>query len=135
MAKKIIKLTPVCHYCGKLSVLATGKDIYPHRKDLYSLTFFQCKSCDSYVGTHKGTNNIPLGRLANAELRKAKSYAHIHFDQLWKSKKMKRGDAYKWLADSLGIIADDCHIGMFDVETCKRVAFISMKKMRELQNG
>lgn len=34
---------------------------------------------------------------------------------------MARAQAYKWLASSLGIEPKNCHIGMFDVETCKKV--------------
>ena len=63
----------------------------------------------------------PLGRLANAELRRAKSAAHAAFDPLWKSKRMKRRDAYGWLARELGISRDNCHIGMFDIAACRAV--------------
>jgi len=64
---------------------------------------------------------MPLGRLANAELRSAKSAAHAMFDPLWKSKKMRRSQAYSWLAAQMKIKPEDCHIGMFDVEQCKQV--------------
>ena len=102
-----------------------GKEIYPHRPDLYSLNFYQCKPCGAYVGCHKtGDGKQPLGRLANAELRAAKSAAHAAFDPMWKDGKKKRGSAYAWLADALGIDKRDCHIGMFDVETCRRVVEI-----------
>ena len=43
------------------------------------------------------------------------------FDTLWREKLMKRNQAYKWLAVQLGIESRDCHIGMFDIETCKKV--------------
>ncbi len=43
------------------------------------------------------------------------------FDPLWRDKKMKRKAAYTWLADQLGIHVNDCHIGMFDVDMCRRV--------------
>lgn len=89
---------------------------------------WECLPCHAWVGVHKGTNK-PLGRLANAKLRRAKQRAHKAFDPLWKRKmerdhlrkKVARGAGYQWLADQLGIPAGDCHIGMFDVETCERV--------------
>jgi hypothetical protein len=70
--------------------------------------------------------------LANAELRKAKSAAHRLFDALWKAKLRKdkcskgraRGAGYKWLAEQLGILPKDCHIGMMDVALCNRVISI-----------
>lgn len=34
---------------------------------------------------------------------------------------MRRSEAYAWLAGQLGIHLFDCHIGMFDIKTCKKV--------------
>jgi len=116
----------LCHYCKRQADLVTGKGIYPHRRDLYNLNFYRCLPCGAFVGCHKGTIN-PLGRLANSELREAKKSAHTAFDPLWKSGEKKRGGAYAWLADKLGIDVKDCHIGMFDVDMCKRVVEIMEK--------
>lgn len=119
-------LSPICPYCSSFSEQVNGDIVYPHRKDLSHLTFYICKPCDAYVGCH-GTSSKPLGRLANAELRKAKNAAHRAFDPIWKSKLMNRKQAYKWLAESLGVDGSDCHIGMFDVETCKKVESLSFE--------
>ena len=111
-----------CDYCNTATRLAKGNEIYQHRPDLSSLNFYLCDSCGAYVGCHKnGDGKRPLGRVANAELRKAKSKAHAAFDPLWKSGSMSRGKAYAELAQSMGIYKDQCHIGMFDVEQCKHV--------------
>lgn len=110
----------LCDYCGGWAKLVTGKVIYPHRPDLFGKSFYQCAPCDAFVGCHPGTVN-PLGRLADATLRKAKQAAHAAFDPLWKSGGMKRGAAYAWLADKLCIQNRHCHIGMMDPETCARV--------------
>ena len=109
-----------CPYCNQEAHQVGGAAIYPHRPDLYAKKFYQCVPCDAYVGCHPGTTT-PLGRLANAELRKAKSEAHLAFDPMWKSKKMSRHAAYIWLAAKLGIKPADCHIGMFDAHDCHRV--------------
>jgi len=82
--------------------------------------FWNCDPCKAYVGCHPGTTN-PLGRLANSELRKAKQKAHAAFDPIWKSGKLKRKAAYKWLADKIGIAEQNCHIGMMDVYQCLAV--------------
>lgn len=115
-----------CDYCGNAAKLVTGKAIYPRRPDLFRLHFWQCEPCGAYVGCHKkeggnGDGTKPLGRLANAELRAAKTRAHAAFDPLWRERNMKRHKAYGWLAEKLGISKADCHIGMMDVETCERV--------------
>ena len=34
---------------------------------------------------------------------------------------MIRAEAYRWLAGRLGIEKDECHVGLFDAETCRRV--------------
>lgn len=111
-----------CDYCNTATRLAKGNEIYPHRPDLASLNFYLCDSCGAYVGCHKnGDGKRPLGRVANAELRKAKSKAHAAFDPLWKSGGMTRGAAYTALAKSMGIYKEQCHIGMFDIEQCEYV--------------
>lgn len=126
-------MNPICHYCGKESERVTGAQIYPHRPDLHGKRFYRCPGdCGAYVGCHEGTIR-PLGRLANAELREWKKRAHAAFDPIWISrferrreedpkykKGMARGGRYKKLAELLGIPRDDCHIGMFDVDLCKR---------------
>jgi hypothetical protein len=111
----------ICDYCKQPTQLVTGAVIYPAYPDLKDKLIYSCEPCGAYVGCHPNTE-IPLGRLANKELRTAKMKAHAAFDPLWKSyKKMKRGEAYKWLANSLGLRYAECHIGMFDVDMCKRV--------------
>lgn len=112
-----------CPYCSRPALLVGGKAIYPHRPDLYEKQFYQCAPCGAYVGCHPGTTK-PLGRLANAELRQAKMEAHAAFDPVWKEGGKRRSDAYAGLAKQLGISKDDCHIGMFDVELCRRVVEI-----------
>lgn len=117
-------VAPFCPYCGQVAVLLISSAKLYRGTDYGAA--WACPSwpeCDSYVGCHPGTTD-PLGRLANKELRRAKSKAHATFDPLWKNSKPKkgaRGRGYRWLAQQLGIEPADCHIGMFDVETCQRV--------------
>jgi hypothetical protein len=104
--------------------------IYPHRPDLSRLRFWRCAPCVAWVGCHKGTTK-PLGRLANARLRQAKMDAHAAFDPLWKFhtfkdgyQTMTRNAAYAWLAEQLGIELVDCHIGLMNLEQCRKVVEI-----------
>lgn len=114
----------LCPYCTQPAALVTGVTIYPHRSDLYDKQFYLCVPCHSWVGCHPGTEQ-PLGRLANAELRAAKIAAHAAFDPLWRGVgTRKRSEAYRWLADRLGIVWKECHIGQMDVEQCRRVVEI-----------
>lgn len=118
---------PICPYCNQISKGVGGDVIYPHRPDLGSKWFYLCKACSAYVGCHPNTKNS-LGRLANAELRKWKSIAHKAFDPLWRDGHMKRSEAYQALATEMDIEKKDCHIGMFNVEQCKKVYAICMNK-------
>ena len=117
-----------CDYCGQAA------HFRPNSQFLYKRDYgpvYYCHGCLAWVGCHKGTRNA-LGRLANAELRQAKKDAHAAFDPLWQakikytgcSKSRARHAGYKWLANELGIRYKDCHIGMFDVDQCRRVVEI-----------
>lgn len=123
---------PRCDYCGRDAVLVTGADIYPHLPELHAKQFWCCAPCGAYVGCHPGTER-PLGRLANAELRRAKVAAHGAFDLLWRARGWKRNAAYRWLADQLGIDREQCHIGMFNVATCARVVAVCEQATAEAQ--
>lgn len=123
-----------CPYCDKPAELVGGHRIYRHRPDLNHLLFWRCDTCDAHVGCHRrgatvqignermrSDGTLPLGRLANAELRRAKRRAHDAFDAMWWSGDMTRQEAYAWLADALGITVANCHIGMFDLDGCNAV--------------
>lgn len=114
-----------CPYCQQPARLTNGDEIYPHRADLGHKNFWKCTPCDAYVGCHDGTTT-PLGRLADAELRKAKLAAHNAFDPIWRKfngnrRRSARSDAYAWLSNALGIPPHETHIGMMDLAQCAKV--------------
>jgi hypothetical protein len=113
-------VTPECPYCRTPSALVTGREVYPHRRDLHELPFYQCAPCDARVGCHPGTTRA-LGRLANAELRTLRSAAHAAFDPIWKTGKMSRTSAYKWLATQLQSPNGIVHIGEMNEAECQQV--------------
>ncbi|MBK8583262.1 MAG: hypothetical protein IPL86_16035 [Flavobacteriales bacterium] len=128
-----------CQYCGRAAKLVRGVTLYPGHPETHDKYFWRCAPCGAHVGCHprnkntKGKPNdgkIPLGSLANKELRRARNRAHAMFDPLWRKGKMKRGEAYSWLRETLGISKEACHIGRFDVELCNRTvdAVAALKK-------
>ena len=120
--------TVICGYCDTPAKLVGGKVIYPHRSDLYCLNFWFCQPCGAYVGCHKNSkDHAPLGHLSNKELRDYKQKVHAVFDPIWRSGRKTRKEAYQWLADELGIDIKRCHIGMFDVATCKAAMAIAVR--------
>ena len=74
-----------CQYCGGTVVLRSADGIY-HENHSHTMLYV-CSNyprCDAYVRTHPGTN-IPVGTLANRELRTLRNQAHHYFDQLYLS--------------------------------------------------
>lgn len=61
--------------------------------------------------------------LAAPETHEARQRAHAAFDPLWKGKGrvLSRAQAYKRLAEELGIARRDCHISLMDEATASRV--------------
>ena len=128
-----------CPYCGGKAHLREASSIYHNNRrkgKIYICENFP--NCDSYVGCHKNTTK-PLGRMANKKLRTMKSKAHYYFDPLWKNKVFSRKKslshnrtrAYQWLAEQLGLPESKCHIGLFDVDMCRKVIQICKRKQVE----
>lgn len=116
-----------CDYCGRQAEYVDSKIIYGKS---YGMVYL-CRNCMAYVGVHKGTDK-PLGRLANAQLRYWKKQAHAAFDPLWKYGRFRgyRNAAYAWLADKMALPVEKTHIGMFDVDQCKRAIRICNNERR-----
>lgn len=115
-------MTLRCPYCQAAAELVGGDVIYPHRPDLASKFFWRCAPCDAYVGCHPtGDFKTPLGRLADAELRREKMKAHAAIDPYWRQGRLRRGEVYAKLAFLMNLPKNQAHIGMFDVAQCKAV--------------
>ena len=112
-----------CIYCGAPVLFTDSKIVYGKSYGY----FYLCSNtnCGAHVGIHKEGQykDEPLGRLADATLRHWKQQAHSSFDLLWKGKSriMTRKEAYSVAQNLLGLDADFCHIGMFNVEQCKEL--------------
>jgi hypothetical protein len=106
----------ICNYCGCPAKLVDSKEVYGKS---YGMIYL-CKPCDAWVGVHKNTrDHVPLGLLANAELREWKKLAHAAFDPLWNTGNMSRSKAYRRLAETLG--RKKIHIGQSDIEMCMKI--------------
>lgn len=101
-----------CPECGARMVLRDSR----YGKFYGCSTFPKCRAAH---GAHP--DGRPLGIPANAETKQWRMRAHDAFDDLWKSGRMRRGEAYAWLRRQMGLSEEDCHIGRFDIEQCKSV--------------
>jgi hypothetical protein len=64
-------------------------------------------------------------------LRTLKQHVHTAFDPIWRGKSMTRSQAYRWLAEGIGMRPQDCHVGLFTPDMCRAaLAFIESNKVR-----
>lgn len=119
-----------CPYCGSPVVLRSADGIY--RENSQGAMLYVCSrypECDAYVKVHPGTN-IPMGSLANHELRTLRRTAHYYFDQLYKTGRMTRQESYRWLVDKICVPLKDAHIGHLGEYYCKLVIQDSRKLLQ-----
>lgn len=111
---------PRCPYCGLEADLKSAADVYGGGAGADYSDIWVCPNapCDARVGCHKGTI-VPLGRLANAELRALRRRCHELVDLAWKSGRHRRVDTYKHVAEIMGIPRRAAHIGIFDKRQCE----------------
>jgi len=51
----------------------------------------------------------------------ARGTAHAKFDRIWKTGRLSRSDAYRWLAKQMRMPAEEAHMEFFTVEQCQKV--------------
>lgn len=122
-----------CPYCGARVVYRSADGIYHENKK--GMMLYVCSNypeCDAYVRVHAGTN-IPVGTLANHELRSLRRIAHRHFDRLYVSHYMSKQDAYQWLADLISAPLSQAHIGYLGEYYCNLVINESKKVLEMFQ--
>ena len=124
-----------CPYCGAPVVYRSADGIYKENSN--GVMLYVCSNyprCDAYVRVHAGTR-IPVGTLANQELRSLRRTAHKYFDQLYQCGIMSKEDAYRWLAELVCAPLAEAHIGYMGEYYCKLVAEKSKEMLaRHTQN-
>ena len=95
-----------CCGCGKDTEarLTDGEEIYPHRRDLYTLPFWKCDVCGNHVGTHHKTRDRtrPLGCIPTPAIKKARMEIHSLLDPIWKYGNVMRQSVYRSISRRLG---------------------------------
>ncbi|MAC32261.1 MAG: hypothetical protein CME38_01485 [Haliea sp.] len=104
-----------CPYCDGPVALVENSEIYNGRSYGDWPYAYLCAPCDAYVGLHPHTD-LPLGTLANRELRSVRSQAKVAWQAVSRARGWDRSLAYQWLASEMGIPAAECHFGHFNLE-------------------
>ncbi len=115
----------ICPYCGAPVDFCDSQRVYGKP---YGMIYVCSRypKCRAWVGAHKN-GGMPLGTLANDDLRRLRMKAHNLFDPLWKTGKMKRVDAYRLIRKLMELPKAECHIAMFNEVRCK----VFINKIRE----
>lgn len=112
-----------CPYCGAQAFLRPASVVYGPKAIDPAAPYYVCArypACDSYVAAHKKTR-LPMGTLADPELRRRRVQAHAAFDRLWQSGLMTKRQAYLWLRAKLNLPEQEAHIGKFSILRCELV--------------
>lgn len=112
-----------CPYCGSQAFLRPASILGKHSPTQDDGKYYVCARypfCDSYVKAHRH-NQMPMGTLANAELRKKRQKAHKALQQLIDREIMSRSEAYHWLQFQMGLPPEDAHIANFSDQRCDQV--------------
>ena len=80
-------------------------------------------------------DKLHLEPVLDVEIKKhRKKAAHAAFDPLWKygPYRGRRNEAYRWLSEKMGTPIEFTHIGMFDVDQCRKVVRIMREERNQL---
>lgn len=138
MSEDIERTRDVRCFCGSTASLRSNTVVYG-REWGNGLVWLcdQWPSCDGRVGTH--SDGRPLGALADEETRRLRVSVHALVDPIWQrqvaagscSKRRARGNAYAWLQQTLGRTAEECHIGSFTADECRRALLLINLRQEE----
>lgn len=104
-----------CPYCDGPVRLVVNSEIYRGRAYGDWPYAYLCRPCDAFVGLHPETD-LPLGTLANRELREARKVAKRLWSMVASAERMDRTQAYAWLAKRMRIPPAECHFGHFNLQ-------------------
>mgnify|MGYP000990257000 CR=1 FL=1 len=112
-----------CCGCGRdvPARLTDGREIYPHREDLWKLPFWKCDACGNYVGCHHKTadrKTQPLGVIPTQIVRLLRIEIHNAMDWHYINKK-RRTKMYRAISQKLGRTFHSADLRT--VEECEQV--------------
>jgi ssDNA-binding Zn-finger/Zn-ribbon topoisomerase 1 len=112
------KKTVKCPYCGAHAAFRHASVVHGEKaRDEYLYVCSRYPQCDAYVSAHK-QSGLPMGALADGNLRRKRMEAHRAFDQLWRGGTMQKWQAYKWMQAKFGFSNTQAHIANFSEYRC-----------------
>ncbi len=105
-----------CPFCGNKAEWCSNRLLYGKEYGRSHMIWW-CRPCDARVGCRNNTM-MPLGTMADANLRGWRMRTHRAIDQLWIGGRMTRKEMYAKLSEALG---HEVHVAWSDVEECERI--------------
>ena len=123
-----------CPYCGAKATLRPSSSVYGNTTKIDGFLYVcdRYPKCDAYVTAHR-QSRLPMGTLANGDLRHKRIEAHKAFDWLRKSGLMPKRQAYKWMQAKLGLNEDQAHIAKFSAFMCDQLIAICQQTQKNIR--
>lgn len=112
-----------CPYCHAHASLRPASLVYgstPQTRGKFLYVCDRWPACNAYVSAHERTL-LPMGTLANGDLRHKRILAHRALKKLQQDCHMEKWEVYIWLQAKLGLDAHQTHIGQFSEYMCEQV--------------
>lgn len=122
-----------CPYCGGTVRLVNNREIYGAPIGSWPFAYHCQQCCEAYVGVHQDTA-IPVGFMADKELRKARQTAKISFHEMLYVSRRSRSEGYRWLSVQLGISVNKTHYGWMDMIQCEQALKITTEEIKKCHN-
>lgn len=119
----------VCDCCGAKTIELRSHDVLYNGEEYGEWPYiYYCDCCGASVGVHP-FSVYPLGVMADAATRSARSAVHAIIDPLWKSGRFTRGQVYSMMARLTGrrsfhtgeLSKDECHAAVAAFRTWETV--------------
>lgn len=117
------RTTIKCPYCGAYAQLRPATALGKVSSAYSGKRFYVCSRypfCDAYVEAHRASG-LPMGTLADKQLRRKRRDAHVALERLWEQGCMTKAEAYRWMQTQLGVPEQDAHIAKFSEYRCDQV--------------
>ena len=125
-----------CPYCGAKATLRPSSAVYGNaaKTDGYLYVCDRYPKCDAYVAAHR-KSRLPMGTLANGDLRHKRIEAHKAFDWMWRSGLMSKRQAYRWMQAKLGLNEKQAHIAKFSEYMCDQLIAVCTQTQDNIRSA
>ena len=111
-----------CPNCGAKAALHPASFVYGNDRGTYKYLYVcdRYPACNSYVAAHR-TTRLPLGSLADGDLRHKRILAHHALHSVQAQLGMNRDQSYRWLQTQMGLPGDQVHIAKCGDYRCEQI--------------